>query len=119
MLGDSARNEETVAKSTQKKASKSKPKRAIGRPAPDRSGTKSKNTAKLAARVVPQRGEGRGSNGRGMGKHKAVAAPPPLPPAPISGMPGKPVKNQAGLKTRDLEFFRDLLIAKRRELLGD
>jgi len=31
----------------------------------------------------------------------------------------KPAKNQAGLKTKDLEFFRDLLLAKRRELLGD
>jgi DnaK suppressor protein len=107
-----------VAKSTQKKASKSKVKRPVGR-VPDRSGTKGKGTAKVAARAVPQRGEGRGSNGRAMGKRKAEIAPAPLPPAPISGLPGKPGKNQAGLKTKDLEFFRDLLIAKRRELLGD
>jgi RNA polymerase-binding protein DksA len=32
---------------------------------------------------------------------------------------GKPKKNQAGLHTRDLEHFRSLLLAKRRELLGD
>jgi DnaK suppressor protein len=32
---------------------------------------------------------------------------------------GKPRKNQAGLSARDLEFFRDLLLAKRRELVGD
>lgn len=31
----------------------------------------------------------------------------------------RPVKNQAGLKPKDLEFFRELLLAKRRELLGD
>ena len=34
-------------------------------------------------------------------------------------VPGKPVKNQAGLKAKELESFRDLLLAKRRELLGD
>lgn len=32
---------------------------------------------------------------------------------------GKPRKNQAGLGQRDLEHYRDLLLAKRRELVGD
>ena len=32
---------------------------------------------------------------------------------------GKPRKNQAGLTSRELEHFRDLLLAKRRELVGD
>jgi len=32
---------------------------------------------------------------------------------------GKPRKNQAGFSPRDLEHFRDLLLAKRRELVGD
>ena len=109
-----------MAKSTQKKAAKSKPKRPIGRRAPDRTPTKIKNRVKMAARSVPQRGEGRGSNGRAMAKVKGeVRAAAPLPPIPMGHVPGKPVKNQAGLKSRDLEFFRDLLIAKRRELLGD
>ncbi|MCY2951230.1 MAG: hypothetical protein NTU53_04540, partial [Planctomycetota bacterium] len=31
----------------------------------------------------------------------------------------KPIKNKIGLKSRDLAFFRDLLLAKRRELVGD
>jgi len=31
----------------------------------------------------------------------------------------KPARNQAGLKARDLEFFKELLLAKRRELVGD
>lgn len=31
----------------------------------------------------------------------------------------KPRKNQAGLSPRELEHFRDLLLAKRRELVGD
>ena len=32
---------------------------------------------------------------------------------------GRPRKNQAGLHMRELEHFRDLLLAKRRELVGD
>jgi DnaK suppressor protein len=32
---------------------------------------------------------------------------------------GKPRKNQAGLSMRELEHFRDLLLDKRRELVGD
>lgn len=32
---------------------------------------------------------------------------------------GKPKKNQAGLLTKELEHFRELLWAKRRELVGD
>ena len=32
---------------------------------------------------------------------------------------GRTVKNQAGLKAKELESFRALLLAKRRELLGD
>jgi len=32
---------------------------------------------------------------------------------------GKPRKNQAGLTSRELEHFRDLLLDKRRELVGD
>jgi RNA polymerase-binding protein DksA len=32
---------------------------------------------------------------------------------------GKPRKNEAGLVMRELEHFRDMLLAKRRELVGD
>jgi RNA polymerase-binding protein DksA len=40
---------------------------------------------------------------------------------PLTSIPtnGKPRKNQAGLNTRELEHFRDLLLAKRREIVGD
>jgi RNA polymerase-binding protein DksA len=106
-----------VAKSTQKKTSKTPAKKSSGGRTPDRSSTKAKSSAKVAARTVPARGEARGSNGRGTkgGNDKpgsAVIAQAPATPA-------KPGKNQAGLKAKELEFFRDLLIAKRRELLGD
>lgn len=42
----------------------------------------------------------------------------PLPPPPVT-TDSKPKKNQAGLNTRELDHFRSLLLAKRRELLGD
>ena len=45
-----------------------------------------------------------------------VNPPPPLAPVPTNG---KPKKNQAGLNTRELEHFRELLLDKRRELVGD
>jgi len=51
-------------------------------------------------------------------KLKPVLVPPPLPPAPVT-TDSKAKKNQAGLSTKEMEFFRDLLLNKRRELLGD
>lgn len=44
--------------------------------------------------------------------------PPAIVQAPIP-TDGKPRKNQAGLGVRELDHFRELLLAKRRELLGD
>jgi len=43
-------------------------------------------------------------------------AGPLLPPVASNE---KPRKNQAGFSARELEHFRDLLLAKRREILGD
>lgn len=41
-----------------------------------------------------------------------------LPPPPVTSN-SKMAKNRAGLTARELEHFRDLLLEKRRELLGD
>ncbi|MDB5328503.1 MAG: yocK, partial [Phycisphaerales bacterium] len=41
-----------------------------------------------------------------------------LPPAPVRS-DSKMARNQAGITTRELEHFRDLLFQKRRELTGD
>lgn len=58
----------------------------------------------------------------------AIVSPVPPPPAgptaprvePVnSSGDSKPKKNQAGLSAKELEFFRDLLLEKRRELIGD
>ena len=110
-----------MAKLSQKKPSKIKTKKAAGgRATPDRPAAKAKSTAKVAApaRTIPNRGESRGSNGKGSksGNDRPINPPMIVPQTPV---PGKPVKNQAGLKSKELEFFRDLLLAKRRELLGD
>ena len=53
-----------------------------------------------------------------MNPRMAPPAPvqPPLAPVPTNG---KPRKNQAGLNSKDLEHFRDLLLQKRREIVGD
>jgi DnaK suppressor protein len=45
----------------------------------------------------------------------AVTMPVPMP-VPTDG---KPRKNQAGLTSKELEFYRDLILAKRREIVGD
>lgn len=47
-----------------------------------------------------------------------VAMPPVIIPKPVT-TDGKPRKNQAGMNSRELEHFRELLLAKRRELVGD
>jgi len=49
--------------------------------------------------------------------HHPVNAPVVVAEPPRAD--GKPRKNQAGLSTKELAHFRDLLLAKRRELVGD
>ncbi len=66
------------------------------------------------------------SNGTKDDKTKGKLKKKPLPepayrPAMQESVPtdGKPRKNQAGLSMRELEHFRDLLLEKRREIVGD
>lgn len=42
-----------------------------------------------------------------------------MPPPPPLSADGKPRKNMAGLHVRELEHYRELLLLKRRELVGD
>ena len=49
---------------------------------------------------------------------KTPPPPPQILPTPIP-TDGKPRKNQAGFNSRELEYYRSLLLAKRRELVGD
>ena len=60
-----------------------------------------------------------GSQGRPVAPLQRGPAPmlqPPPAPVPTNG---KPRKNQAGLTSKELEHFRDLLLQKRREIVGD
>ena len=50
---------------------------------------------------------------------RSSPARPETPRSVGSGPIGVPAKNLAGLKSKDLALFRDLLVAKRRELIGD
>jgi DnaK suppressor protein len=81
---------------------------------------KVKAAAKPARRVVdnsPKPGSGPGPVIMSPKRSRAfVNPPPPLAPVPTNG---KPKKNQAGLSSKELEHFRELLLDKRRELVGD
>jgi RNA polymerase-binding protein DksA len=62
------------------------------------------------------------TKGRELNHRSANDKPEPFQNRPIpEAVPtdGKPRKNQAGLNSRELEHFRDLLLDKRRELVGD
>jgi DnaK suppressor protein len=74
---------------------------------------KTNNSAKLQR---PVHGSGNGRDKRDKQAARSVNAPLP---APMPMVEIKPAKNLAGLKARDLEFFRELLLGKRRELVGD
>ena len=51
---------------------------------------------------------------------RSMDNPPPVLPQPTAvPTDGKPRKNLAGLTPKELEFYRDLILAKRREILGD
>jgi DnaK suppressor protein len=95
----------------------SAPLRSAPRPAATTAKASSKSTAvaerskpgKVASahRPVEMRGNGRPD----------LSMNRPIPEAVPTN--GKPRKNEAGFNLRDLEHFRDLLLAKRRELVGD
>jgi RNA polymerase-binding protein DksA len=76
--------------------------------------------APVARKVAPARS---GAPGRSFAMPQRAGAPMPVPPMapPPSPVPtnGKPRKNQAGLSSKELEHFRDLLLQKRREIVGD
>jgi RNA polymerase-binding protein DksA len=51
-------------------------------------------------------------------KNDTKASPTNLP-SPAATVPSKPRKNQAGLNARELEHYREMLLARRRDLVGD
>ena len=111
------------AASSKKTASSKKPaaKPVAVKPAPRTPGAPKKLPAK-AARSTPGQMVAPGSNGNRIASRSE--RPANLPPPPFAAgefvlSDGKPKKNQAGLSMKELEHFRDLLLTKRRELVGD
>lgn len=84
---------------------------AFGKPA--KNNGKAASVIKRRPGALPQGVNAKMNSKAVAAKAQSVATMQPL------NVPGKPVKNQAGLKARDLELFRKLLLAKRHELLGD
>jgi RNA polymerase-binding protein DksA len=84
------------------------PKKAAPAPTAKLGSLTSNNNVERPATAKP-------SNGKSLKSTPAVSTIIPPPPPPRT----KPSKNQAGLSMKELETFRDLLLAKRRELVGD
>jgi len=80
------------------KSKSAKPAKTGARPAPAKAAPPTRTAAPVSARGASKNG---GANG---------------PPVPSND---KPRKNQAGFSSKELEHFRDLLLAKRREIVGD
>ena len=124
------------------KSSRNKP--SAGAKSSGRAHASAKATTKSKASAVVSRTAGAVKSAAGAMKPRPVAASAPKNGAPVSSKAreardlsarieplqnrpipeavptdGKPRKNQAGLTMRELEHFRDLLLDKRRELVGD
>jgi RNA polymerase-binding protein DksA len=108
-----------VAKATTKKTTKAKK----PGPAVKRGASRVKATAKRATPAKPSGNSARVVRPAGKAqppaRGNAVKPVAAVQPVAVVANPNKPIKNQAGLKAKDVAFFRDLLLAKRRELLGD
>lgn len=99
-------------------SSRSVPLRTVSRAAATTAKASSKSTA-VADRSKPAKAVAsthRPVEMRGNGRPD-LSMNRPIPEAVPTN--GKPRKNEAGFNLRDLEHFRDLLLAKRRELVGD
>ena len=75
----------------------------------------SSRLAKTSEQTAPG---SRGARMPSINNNREPAFQPKPPPTPVP-TDGKPRKNQAGLTPKELEHFRELLLQKRRELVGD
>ena len=110
-----------VAKSTPKKSSKTKP---AAKPVKPRASAAAKPAAKNATKPssAARRSQKRAPAAKPVVQAKAKTEAVASQQAHIPTRPnlnGKPAKNLAGLKPKELQLYRELLLAKRRELIGD
>jgi DnaK suppressor protein len=115
-----------VAKSSQKKAHPPKASKPAGgtKPKPTAEKRSEKSVEKSSEKVVAKKA----LVVEVKAKTKFKPAPRILPPEePVVEIPqaaavptnGRPRKNLAGISPKDLEIFRDAILAKRREIVGD
>ena len=104
-----------------KKASPKPPAKTAPKIAPSAKPANGKSmSSKPTAKPVTKITSIKPANGKAVSSKLAKTAPsapeiiPPPPPPRL-----KPAKNLAGLSLKELETFRDMLFAKRRELVGD
>lgn len=110
MAKTSTKKPSTVArvkpkKAPAKSAPSARPKATHRAKMPPASSAKAARPAKVASAKQPV-------------KQPAPEYVAPAPPTPVP-TDGKPRKNQAGISPKDLEHYRELLLDKRRELVGD
>lgn len=74
--------------------------------------------ARTKSRPAANNGNRPAATGRAPSAQLLRPEQPISPVAPVASNE-KPRKNQAGFASKELEHFRDLLLAKRREILGD
>lgn len=132
MAKTSKRPSSAKKKSTRPSVKKSVKKHAAGKSAVAKNakpGSSKKATKSATKRLAPQKSAGAKFAGtqtrtatksaRRKGESSVERKSAPLNTLASVPTDGKPLKNQAGLGSRDLEHYRELLLAKRRELAGD
>ncbi len=125
--GELWKHEGVVAKSVKKKASPPKASKVAGQPKLKL--TQAKVSANRAHTSEEKSAPKLGDRVPGKGKARSAIAPPRIappeePPVEIpqaDAVPtnGRPRKNLAGITPKELEGFRDAILAKRREIVGD
>jgi RNA polymerase-binding protein DksA len=122
-------NAKTAAKSGPKHSAKAEGKKAVthaskGKPSGNgarleiKAAAKTKPAPPPAKMAKPQPAAEKNAKSAKVDKHKdgERRGVPMAAPVPTDM---KPAKNQSGIKSAELEHYRDLLLAKRRELVGD
>ncbi len=106
--------ENTARKGAPKKTTGKTAKRSTAKPAKSRAtaGT-TRAVQKKTAKKSASKGARKATPGAGI-----VGVAPDRPAAPVA-VPAAPVKRRSNLRKRDLAQFRELLLAKRAELIGD
>jgi DnaK suppressor protein len=104
-----------------KKPGKAKPAAKKASPRPAASKAKVATRKQKSASIARANGNPKSKPARTTMQKQAPAPRAQAKPqaAAVAPQNGKPPKNAAGFNARELEHFRDLLLAKRRELLGD